>query len=126
MMGISTTAIHTGSADFKTVGASLPTADRLVWKPGGCMTFVRKPAGEELIDLLDRVLDKGITVDASTRLRLGLANLINHKKHVVVASIETHLHHGEARAVARFAKRRAVASEEQPDNPQRRPARRGD
>ena len=90
------------------------------------MTFVRKPAGAELIDLLDRVLDKGITVDASTRLRLGLANLINHKKHVVVASMETHLQHTEARAIARFTKRRAVASEEQPEKPRRRRARRGD
>ena len=35
------------------------------------MTLVRKPAGGELIDLLDRVLDKGIVVDASSRLSLG-------------------------------------------------------
>ena len=76
------------------------------------MTLVRKPAGGELIDLLDRVLDKGIVVDASSRLSLGAANLISHKRHVVVASIETHLRHSGARAVAKFAKRRAVESEE--------------
>ncbi len=90
------------------------------------MTLVRKPAGGELIDLLDRVLDKGIVVDASSRLSLGAANLISHKRHVVVASIETHLRHSGARAVTRFAKRRAVESEEHaPEDRRRRSAPRG-
>ncbi len=75
------------------------------------MTIVRKPAGGELIDLLDRILDKGIVVDASSRLNLATADLINHKKHVVVASLETYLRHGEARAVARFSPRQSLASE---------------
>lgn len=74
------------------------------------MSVVRKPAGLELIDLLDRVLDKGIVVDASSRLHLGVANLISHRKHVVVASIETHLRHTGARAVSRMARRQAMAS----------------
>ncbi|HEY1731077.1 MAG TPA: gas vesicle protein GvpJ [Terriglobales bacterium] len=86
---------------------------------------MRKPAGEELIDLLDRVLDKGIVVDASSRLRLGVANLINHKKHVVIASIETHLQHGEARVVERFANRQPLSSEEHPPAKLPRPANRG-
>lgn len=78
------------------------------------MTLVRKPSGGELIDLLDRVLDKGIVVEASSRLSLGGANLVNHRKHVVIASIETHLRHTEARVVSRFANRRPLASEEHP------------
>lgn len=89
------------------------------------MTLVRKPAGGELIDLLDRVLDKGIVMDASSRLSLGVANLINHKKHVVVASIETHLHHGEARAVTRFANRQPLPAEEHPPLALRHSAIRG-
>lgn len=89
------------------------------------MTLVRKPAGGELIDLLDRVLDKGIVVDASSRLSLGVANLINHQKHVVIASIETHMRHGEARAVERFAHRQPLPAEERPPVPLRRAAIRG-
>lgn len=84
------------------------------------MALERKPAGGELIDLLDRVLDKGIVVDASSRLTLGAANLVNHKKQVVVASIDTYLRHGEPRAVRRSAERRAVASEDAPEVPVRR------
>lgn len=89
------------------------------------MTLVRKPAGGELIDLLDRVLDKGIVVDASSRLSLAAANLINHKKHVVIASIETHLQHGEPRAVTRFANRQPLAAEEHPPVMLRHAATRG-
>ncbi len=89
------------------------------------MTLVRKPAGDELIDLLDRVLDKGIVVDASSRLSLGFANLINHKKHVIVESIETHLRHGEARAVTSFANRQPLAAEELPPAALRHAVNRG-
>jgi hypothetical protein len=78
------------------------------------MSLVRKPAGVELIDLLDRILDKGIVVDASSRLHLINANLIKRKKHVVIASVETHLRHSGARVVARLAGRRPLAAEEHP------------
>ena len=66
------------------------------------MSLVRKPAGVELIDLLDRVLDKGIVIDASSRLHLSAANLSRQKKHVIIDSIETFLCHGEARVVAKL------------------------
>ena len=89
------------------------------------MTIERKSAGDELIDLLDRVLDKGIVVDASSRLSLGAANLSGHKKQVVIAAIETHLQHGEARAVTKFAKRRAIESAEHAPVEVRRLAGRG-
>jgi hypothetical protein len=78
------------------------------------MSIVRKPSGMELIDLLDRVLDKGIVIDASSRLHLIGSSLGKRKKHVVLASIETHLQHSEVRAVAKLAARRAFASEDQP------------
>lgn len=78
------------------------------------MSFERKPAGMEVIDLLDRILDKGIVIDASSRLHLGVANLLSHQKHVVIASIETHLKHSEARVVSRMAKRRPLATDEHP------------
>ena len=74
------------------------------------MSLTRKPAGMELIDLLDRVLDKGIVVEASSRMHLLGSNAIRQGTHFVVAAIETHMTHGEARAVARVAARLAVAS----------------
>ncbi len=72
------------------------------------MGLQRKSAGTELIDLLDRVLDKGIVVDASSRLRLAAPNLFTHNRHMVVASIETYLKHTEARAVAKLNARRPM------------------
>lgn len=74
------------------------------------MSLVRKSAGEELIDLLDRILDKGIVVEASSRLHLLNADMMRRRNHLVIASIETHMKHGEARAVAKVAARLAVAS----------------
>jgi hypothetical protein len=76
------------------------------------MSLVRKPDGIELIDLLDRILDKGIVVDASSRLHFIGVNLIQQKTHIVIASVEIHMQHSEARVVARLARRRPLASEE--------------
>ena len=73
------------------------------------MSLERTPAGMELIDLLDRVLDRGIVIDASSRLHLARANLLRHE-HFVLATVETHLSHSGARAVARLAERRPMAS----------------
>jgi hypothetical protein len=77
------------------------------------MSLVRTPAGVELIDLLDRVLDKGIVVDASSRLHLIGSPVVKRKLHVVIAAIETHLHHSEARAVTNALGRRPQRAEEQ-------------
>src|SRR5215472_6272836 len=61
------------------------------------MVVERKPAGCELIDVLDRVLDKGIVIDASMRISLVGLNLVSVK--VVVASVETYLRHFDALAL---------------------------
>jgi hypothetical protein len=44
-----------------------------------------------VIDILDRVLDKGIVMDAWTRLSTAGIDLITVEARVVVTSIETHL-----------------------------------
>jgi gas vesicle structural protein len=45
-----------------------------------------------LVDLLDRILDKGIVVDVRTRLTVAGVDLgITVKARIVVASIETYL-----------------------------------
>jgi gas vesicle protein GvpA/GvpJ/GvpM family len=81
------------------------------------MSLVRKPAGVELIDLLDRVLDKGIVIEASSRLHLSGTNLSRQKKHVSIVSIETFMDHSEARVVAKMNKRQPLRSLEHAAQP---------
>src|SRR5512138_1951776 len=54
----------------------------------------RSPGGSSLIDVLDRVLDKGIIIDAWVRISLVGIDLITVEARVVVASIDTYLRYG--------------------------------
>src|SRR3974377_1054932 len=56
----------------------------------------RAPGGTSLIDVLDRVLDKGIVIDAWVRVSLVGIDLITAESRVVVASIPTSLRYSEA------------------------------
>jgi gas vesicle structural protein len=56
----------------------------------------RAAGGSNLIDVLDRVLDKGIVIDAWVRVSLAGIDLITVEARVVVASIETYLKYSEA------------------------------
>src|SRR5579872_5904911 len=56
----------------------------------------RAPGGTSLIDVLDRVLDKGIVIDAWVRISLVGIDLITVEARVVVASIDTYLRYAEA------------------------------
>ena len=49
-----------------------------------------------MIDVLDRVLDKGIVIDAWVRISLVGIDLITIEARVVVASIDTYLKYAEA------------------------------
>ncbi|MCI0350895.1 MAG: gas vesicle protein [Acidobacteriales bacterium] len=49
-----------------------------------------------LIDILDRVLDKGIVIDAWIRISLVGVDLVTIESRVVIASIETYLMHAPA------------------------------
>jgi len=60
------------------------------------MAVERAPGGSSLIDVLDRVLDKGIVVDAWVRISLVGIDLITVEARVVVASIDTYLKYAEA------------------------------
>jgi hypothetical protein len=59
----------------------------------------RAPGGTSLIDVLDRVLDKGIVVDAWVRVSLVGIDLITVEARVVVASIDTYLRYAEAMGI---------------------------
>jgi gas vesicle structural protein len=59
------------------------------------MAVERTPAGGSLIDVLDRVLDKGIVVDAWVRVSLVGIDLITLEARIVVASIATYLQYSD-------------------------------
>src|SRR5512143_3421409 len=60
------------------------------------MPVERTTGGTSLIDVLDRVLDKGIVIDAWVRVSLVGIDLITVEARVVVASIDTYLKYSEA------------------------------
>jgi gas vesicle structural protein len=60
------------------------------------MAVERRSGGTSLIDVLDRVLDKGIVIDAWVRISLVGIDLITVEARIVVASIDTYLKYAEA------------------------------
>ena len=60
------------------------------------MPVERAAGGTSLVDVLDRVLDKGIVIDAWVRVSLVGIDLITVEARVVVASIDTYLKYAEA------------------------------
>ena len=60
------------------------------------MAVERISGGSSLIDVLDRVLDKGIVIDAWVRISLVGIDLITVEARVVVASIDTYLKYAYA------------------------------
>jgi hypothetical protein len=56
----------------------------------------RPSRGASVIDVLDRVLDKGIVIDAWVRVSFVGIDLLTVEARVLVASIETYLQHAQA------------------------------
>jgi gas vesicle structural protein len=59
------------------------------------MAVERMSGGSSLVDVLDRVLDKGIVIDAYVRVTLVGIELIGVEARIVVASVETYLKYSE-------------------------------
>jgi gas vesicle structural protein len=72
------------------------------------MAVERAPGGTSLIDVLDRVLDKGIVIDAWVRISLVGIDLITIEARVVVASIDTYLKYAEAVGLTPAVSRPAI------------------
>lgn len=72
------------------------------------MPVERAAGGTSLIDVLDRVLDKGIVIDAWVRVSLVGIDLITVEARVVVASIDTYLRYAEALGITAPAARPAA------------------
>ena len=60
------------------------------------MNVERRPAASSVIDVLDRVLDKGIVIDAWVRVCLVGIDLLTIEARVTVASFETWLKYAAA------------------------------
>jgi gas vesicle structural protein len=84
------------------------------------MPVERSVGGTSLIDVLDRVLDKGIVIDAWVRVSLVGIDLITVEARIVVASIDTYLKYSEAVGqVAPVSKPTPAAIEPPPRSQQR-------
>ena len=79
------------------------------------MAVERAAGGTSLIDVLDRVLDKGIVIDAWVRVSLVGIDLITVEARVVVASIDTYLKYSEAVGGAAAAARPTLDAQRQYD-----------
>jgi hypothetical protein len=73
------------------------------------MAVERAAAGSSLIDVLDRVLDKGIVIDAYVRVSLVGIDLVSVEARIVVASVETYLRFAEAIALTGTSSRPLAA-----------------
>lgn len=75
------------------------------------MGIERTSGSGSLIDVLDRVLDKGIVIDAWVRVSLVGIDLLTVEARVVVASIETYLRFSDAVTHATTIARPAATGE---------------
>ncbi|MDD3564096.1 MAG: gas vesicle structural protein GvpA [Methanothrix sp.] len=58
----------------------------------------QNPDVSSLAEVLDRILDKGIVVDAWARISLVGIEILTVEARVVVASVDTYLHYAEEMA----------------------------
>lgn len=80
------------------------------------MPVERASGGTSLIDVLDRVLDKGIVIDAWVRVSLVGIDLLTVEARVVVASIDTYIKYSEAVAQVPSISRPTVESARSTDD----------
>lgn len=78
------------------------------------MAVERVSGGSSLIDVLDRVLDKGIVIDAWVRVSLVGIDLITVEARVVVASIDTYLKYADAVGLTGLVSRPQFTPTEEP------------
>jgi gas vesicle structural protein len=79
------------------------------------MAVERISGGSSLIDVLDRVLDKGIVIDAWVRISLVGIDLITVEARVVVASIDTYLKYADAVGLVGLVSRPQLAEPQMPE-----------
>jgi gas vesicle structural protein len=60
------------------------------------MAIEKSTGSSSLAEVVDRILDKGIVIDAFVRVSLVGIELISIEARVVIASVETYLKYAEA------------------------------
>ncbi len=60
------------------------------------MAVEKSMASSSLVEVVDRILDKGIVIDAWVRVSLVGIELLAIEARVVIASVETYLKYAEA------------------------------
>ena len=60
------------------------------------MAVEKSVASGSLVEVVDRVLDTGVVIDAFVRLSLVGIELVSVEARIVVASVETYLKYAEA------------------------------
>lgn len=74
-----------------------PQEDRIKQlKKGVIMAVQKSMASSSLAEVIDRILDKGIVIDAWARLSLVGIEFLSLEARVVVAGVETYLKYAEA------------------------------
>lgn len=67
-----------------------------LFSKGNTMAVEKTIGSNSLVEIVDRILDKGIVVDAWVRVSLVGIELLAVEARVVVASVETYLKYAEA------------------------------
>jgi hypothetical protein len=77
------------------------------------VTAVERPcdSASAYIDVIDRVLDKGVVIEAWMRMRIGGIDLIAIDARVIVASIETYLGYWPAFNGAKTLAKRRISGD---------------
>lgn len=60
------------------------------------MAVEKSMASSSLVEVVDRILDKGVVIDAWVRVSLVGIELLSIEARVVIASVETYLKYAEA------------------------------
>ncbi len=82
--------------------------------PGGGAVARANPAGGALAEVLDRVLDKGIVIDAWASVSLLGIEIVGVKAQVVVASVETYLKYATAVSALNMPQEQKPAAKQMP------------
>jgi gas vesicle structural protein len=82
------------------------------------MAVERVSGGSSLIDVLDRILDKGMVIDAWVRISLVGIDLITVEARVVVASIDTYLKYADAVGLTGLVSRPTLGEGEEEKEPE--------
>ncbi len=60
------------------------------------MAVEKNMASSSLVEVIDRILDKGVVIDAWARVSLVGIELLSIEARIVLASVETYLKYAEA------------------------------